>query len=667
MFSHKLSSIPNQNYRVNSYPTIDQLKEMIDKACNMSGVKHNYLWEVKKESKKYTLSLHLKEEGEDLDWWMYEENMLGTKMVWFHKTKDIAVIYPHILSAVGAKNPFEEGEPEEVDEAEKPSLGERLRRSNTLDNAPVEVEETERQGEAASVSKLMTGNLRMRPIAWLLQTAAQSDITGELLVLRQDEAVTVQFGLGRPVHAYTKNKVGAEAVLELFTWQDGLASFVEGKQPSAATVQDSLDEIMKQGTILLEDLGFLRRHSMDERAALSRPPIALADEQVEQRLKDGLDYGIDVQLNFYKTIDGRLPLCEVGDRLGLDKSRLIAIAVNFLKLGLVLTPDGRSLRQVAQATSAEAFGNTQGASVQTGGQKALTPPAGFFGSTADMAKPSLSPGTNELKKTTEQGAPLMPPKGVFSGGDITASSDTASGVQPSRAPAGSMGNVNRSDSTPTNSRVLGVPVHVPSDSDGIIKTGGHAALEREFFDVGVPTELVAFDGTAAQLVFRSLLNKQTGVLTFPAFQMFLEREFARAFRFSSEFSLLVFCIRLGSGADVSPPSPVLPMKSVMLATTAISQIKRDVDLFGHFGDKCFGLILPGVSTSQSVALVDRIVADLPKLAPKLGGCWPILHFGVAGVPGDARDVVSLMNAAQKAMKEAADRSYTRILYSEMEH
>ncbi|MBX9667344.1 MAG: DUF4388 domain-containing protein [Candidatus Obscuribacterales bacterium] len=664
MFSHKLSSIPNQNYRVDAYPSIDQLKEMIDKACDMSGVKHNYLWEVKKESKKYTLSLHLKADGEDIDWWMYEENMLGTKMVWFHKTKDIAVIYPHILSAVGAKHSIDESEGEEIEATEKPSLGERFRKSHVPENTSVEIDEPEKQREATSVSKLMTGNLRMRPIAWLLQTAAQSDITGELLVLRQDEVVTVQFGLGKPVHAFTKNKVGAEAVLELFTWQDGTASFVEGKQPSAATVQDNLDEIMKQGTSLLEDLGFLRRHSIeDDRAALSRPPIAMTEEQLELRLKDGLDFDMELQRRFYRTVDGRLPLYEVGVMLGLDKSRLIAIAVNLLKLGLVLTPDGRSLRQVAQATSAEAFGNAQGRSVQTGGQKALTPPAGLFGSGSamDMAKPA-APGTGDLvKKTAELGAPPMPPKGVFGGGDITASSDTTAGARNSVPQAARPGNPS------TNSYRSGVPV-LPSDgADGLSQTGGHSSLDREFFDVGVPTDLVTFDGTAAQTVYRSLLNKQTGVLTFPALQMFLEREFARAFRFSSEFTLLVFCIRLGSGADAtSPPAPVLPMKSVMLATTAISQIKRDVDLFGHFGDKCFGLILPGVNTTQSVALVDRIVADLPKLAPKLGGCWPILHFGVAGVPGDARDVVSLMNAAQKAMVEAADRSYTRILYSEME-
>jgi GGDEF domain-containing protein len=107
------------------------------------------------------------------------------------------------------------------------------------------------------------------------------------------------------------------------------------------------------------------------------------------------------------------------------------------------------------------------------------------------------------------------------------------------------------------------------------------------------------------------------------------------------------------------------MDSIAFATQAISQIKRDVDVFGHVGDKAFGLILPGVGTKQSHALVDRIVADLPKLAPKLGGYWPILHFGIAGVPDDARDLSTLFRASQIAMIEAASKNYTRIRFADM--
>jgi len=728
MFGHKLSSIPNQNYRVDSHPTIEQLGEMMDKARSLSGIRHNYLWELPKEFKKYTLSLHCKEAKNpdaEIDWWLHEENVVGTKMLWFHKTKDIAVIYPHILQAVGAKHPLEEETPEEKAkrerEKEKPtSLGERLKRSTSsaeLIAAPT-MEEEEAAAAASvqpdaghsSIMRLMSGNLKLRPIAWLLQTAAQSELTGELRVEGQGRTVIVQFGLGRPVHAATANKVGTEAVLELFAWSDGTSSFTEGKQPDTASVQDSTDEILKQGSKMLEALGYLNKHNMDENSVLSRPPIGLSEEQLEQRLKDGVDYGFKIQRAFYRALDGNLKLREVGEQISLDTSRLLGVAVNFLKLGLILTPDGRSLRQVASSAAVDAFAQ-QLQQAQSGAQPALKPPAGFFGGgggggeapqTPGFGGPTPgfggpTPGTDGQQHTGEFGrsntgetaAPLQPPKFVFG----QSSGDTTSGAfpQPSQESSGrqtplpfaQQSQSGRQPALPASQEQSGQQTPLQTAMQEL--SGRHESLKpaaaggansalaalapqhRDFFEVGVPSSVLPYDEASVQAVQNALTNPQTGALIFPAFQLLLEREFARAFRFSSEFSLLIFCIRLGGGPEGStaPANSVLPMQSLALATQAVSTIKRDVDIFGHVGDKSFGLILPGVGANQSCALVERICADLPKLAPKLGGYWPILHFGIAGVPQDARDLPSLMKSAQEAMIEAASKNYTRIRCSDM--
>jgi hypothetical protein len=738
MFGHKLSSIPNQNYRVDSHPTIEQLSEMIEKARGMSGIKHNYLWEVAKDYKKFTLSLHCKENsGEEIDWWLHEENLVGTKMLWFHKTKDIAVIYPHLLSAVGAKHPLEETAEEKAQaekEKEKPtSLGERFKRSSSsadLMQAPSHEEEMAAAAAAApqdagqaSMIRLMTGSLKLRPIAWLLQTAAQSELTGELRVEGdRNRVVIIQFGLGRPVHAATANKVGTEAVLELFCWQDGLSSFTEGKQPETASVQDSTDEILKQGSKLLENLGYLSKHGMDEYSVLSRPPIGLSEEQLEERLKDGIDYGFKIQRAFYRALDGQLSLRDVGDQISLDTSRLIAIAVNFLRLGLILTPDGRSLRQVAPSGAVEAFANAQ-LQAQSGAQQALKPPAGFFGGGGFGAEASAPPSAGSAGETpatppasAPTAAPLITPPGFGSGAPAGSGTPPGFGAGAGGSPTPPAGvpippvsgpsafGVSAEMPVPTGAHNSGIgnsgpqqpfvdqlqvprPTQemsgrqtalsspslsgaMPLSSSGVVSQQPLLAQppDREFFEVGVPSGVLPFEESSVKAVVSSLTNKQTGAFTYPAFQFLLEREFAKAFRFSSEFSLLVFCIRLGGGNtdNPTPASAAIPMASLALATQAIMQIKRDVDIFGHVGDKAFGLVLPGVGTNQSHALVDRIVADLPKLAPKLGGYWPILHFGIAGVPQDARDLPSLMKAAQEAMLHAANKNYTRIRSADMQ-
>lgn len=666
MFGHKLSSIPNQNYRVESHPTIEQLAEMIDKSRAMFGIRHNYQWEIPKEFKKYTLSLHCKEKGveSEIEWWLHEENVVGTKMLWFHKTKDIAVIYPHLLAAVGAKHPLEETEEDIAKrdrEKEKPaSLGERLKRSSSsaelVSPPPPPEPETPLAPDAgqASMMRLMSGSLKLRPIAWLLQTAAQSGLTGELTVQGSgNRSVVIQFGLGRPVHAVSANKVGTDAVLELFAWADGQSTFTEGKQPETASVQDSTDEILKQGAKMLENLGFLGKHNMDENSVLSRPPIGLSEEQLEQRLKDGINYGFKVQRSFYRALDGQLSLREVGEQIQLDSARLIGIAVNFLKLGLILTADGRSLREVAPAEVSGVFStNSQTAQGQSGPQPALKPPPGFFGGgggggmSAEMQKP-----------TGETVAPLAVPH-EFAAPDVT-----ASGAYQAMPPWTPDKKLDPAPQQNASEKQQALPP--ASEKEPLLGGIQQVGADREFFDVGVPADLLTFDQSSAKEVFASLTNRQTGALTYPAFQFFLEREFARAFRFSAEFSLLLFCIRLGGEQNATTSVPVLPMSALASATQAVNQVKREVDILGHVGDKSFGLILPGVNSSQSLALVDRIVAELPKLAPKLGGYWPILHFGIAGVPADARDLQSLVRGTQEAMIEAARRNYSRIRVSEM--
>jgi len=739
MFNNKLSSIPNQNYRVDSHPSIDQLNDMIEKARGMSGIRHNYLWEIPKDFKKYTLSLHCKEksyEETDIEWWLHEENLVGSKMLWFHKTKDIAVIYPHLLASIGQRHPLDEEteEQKQAKERDKPtSLGARLKRSTNsaeLMSAPeVEPQEVTYAQEAGqqSTMRLMSGNLKSRPIGWLLQTAAQSELTGVLTVQGLAGTIVVQFGLGRPVHAVSANSVGTDAILELFAWPDGNANFVEGAQPETTSVQDNTDEILKQGSKTLESLGFLARHGMDANSVLSRPPIGLSEEQLEQRLKDGFDYGFKIQRSFYRALDGRLALREVGAQISLDSSRLFAIAVNFLKLGLILTPDGHSLREVAHSGN-DAFANAQAAASQSAG---LKPPPGFFGGggggggfgTGEVPNPAAM--NQPQKQTSEMGAPPMPPASVFGGG----MADTASGAQAApvmnwggpaaaaapaappaaesiAAPIAAPSSMPWGDPTPAAAPRPTTEVDVPpppamswntapaanqsapgiqsaasaQQSNGfaigatadsyVAPAKPDAALsqeqERAFFEIGVPKDLMTLDPASVKAVSDSLCNKQTGALNSPAFQYCLEREFARAFRFSTEFSLLIFCMRLGGVAeDPNSPTAIMPMASLAIAMQTIGTIKRDVDMFGHVGDKAFGLILPGVGTNQSMALVDRIVAELPKLAPQLGGKWPILHFGIAGVPQDARDLPSLMKAAQLAMMEAADKNYTRIRSSEM--
>lgn len=178
--------------------------------------------------------------------------------------------------------------------------------------------------------------------------------------------------------------------------------------------------------------------------------------------------------------------------------------------------------------------------------------------------------------------------------------------------------------------------------------------------IGVPDSVIEIDPAQTETVWKALSRRETDILTFNALQFFLEREFARAYRFRSVLSLALFCVSVDGQKD-----PSLSHEACAVLTRAISQIKRDVDMFGHFGDRSFGLLLPMVETQQACNLVVRIDSELAKMQEAAGTLKPVLHFGLASVPQDATDLHGLVKAAQLAMIEAANRKVLKIEATEL--
>src|SRR5262249_54952009 len=72
--------------------------------------------------------------------------------------------------------------------------------------------------EISEVVQVLTGDLSEKSMSWLLMAAQHYDVTGRLFVGPAACNVTIQFGLGAPVHAYSPFCQGSEAIMDLFIW-----------------------------------------------------------------------------------------------------------------------------------------------------------------------------------------------------------------------------------------------------------------------------------------------------------------------------------------------------------------------------------------------------------------------------------------------------------------
>ena len=563
----------------------------------------------------------------------------------------------------------------------KPSLGDRFARrtgaGGLTSTGPLPIVDEPMQ--QPSVSSQLTGNLKDKSIAFLLQVIDHFEATGQLSIGGFQYTVIIQFGLGKPIHAFSPFNTGTEAILELFNWQDGKITFEEGVQPERPTVDDSAPQILTLGDEYVRNQEFLRNLEISELSYLLRSAMKLNEQELEKVLLSGAPLNMKMQKEFYGNIYGTLNIKDIAIKMGLPESRWMATVANLLRLGLILTPDGRTLE--ATGYTAPPAKPTRPAPTAQELNKMVAADAGHgihHGSVEAHHGPQHSAPSGSwtsAPKSDGGPAPLMPPSAVFGGGapqkmqDATQAFATqASAAQSTQSSATQSSAAQSSATQPMTQPPLTAPPAAPMQPPPTLQpppampepaqTQEQAAPKS--FHLGIPDEIVLFSGLGSAAVLSHLTRPETGILNNDAFEFFLEREFSRAFRFGASFTFMPFCITVSATGW-----PILPIESVALITQALNKMRREVDILGHFGERSFAFILPGVESSQGCGLVDRIAATLPQCIPELAHYAPILHFGIASVPQDAQDLTGLVAGGQRAMLEAAKRNVTRVRFIEI--
>jgi GGDEF domain-containing protein len=691
MFSYQ-HNIPKQHYRVDTYPGLPELAKFIEQAQKIKGIKHCFYW-VDDKAVQFTLSLHLKKANEEMQWWMHESSEMGQRMLWYYRTMDLGVIYPQILQAVGARNPLEE-EPEELSGTIMDSLG--TIKSATPANRYVSPGSTlasqQPQSNKPPIAKLLSGTLESIPMSSFLQTAHKEDASGKLTVEAPDGEGVVVFLHGRPVHAATPSQTGIEAMLELCTWMQGKVSFSQGTKADTTTLHQPVEQILYLAAELIENIGFLQDHHIDDMSVLTRATSNISEQAFEKRILDGPPLGLDLQKRFFQNLDGNRTLKDISLLLSLNPSQWIAIATNLLKLGLALTPDGKTVMhdpyedaKAAQQITGSFYTENSGGNDKLGmpDQQAIN--RAQQSGTGQYAQSQGTSGQFQ-QNPAAGGFPAQPPTQATSGtfptnpqgvsGNFSVNPQSTSGTFPTKPPAqtqpGNWGNQPQQQQAaapllPPNAMFgaggggAGANQSLPSPAVQAFMSNATTTLDVDTVHVGLQTTDVFLNKNTPKQVMAGLTDSATGILTFEALQFFLDREFARSFRFGTTFSLMVFCMKLRSNEKPTMQAS----KIVSLTTGAISKIKHDVDVFGHFGEKGYAIILPNANSGQAATLVDKITTNLSKFAPELAQTRPSFFFGIANVPTDAKDVDSLVANAQRAMQEAIKKNVTRVMFSDI--
>lgn len=160
----------------------------------------------------------------------------------------------------------------------------------------------------------------------------------------------------------------------------------------------------------------------------------------------------------------------------------------------------------------------------------------------------------------------------------------------------------------------------------------------------------------------NFIRPDTGILSWEGLLYFMEYEYYRYEAYSWPLSFILFEVskrRMDGGFGTEP----LPPHVVNTAALRIELVKRPLDALGHFEATEYGLLLPNTRPSQAAFIANRILDALTNtpLAGDVDRRNLILSFGVAGLPSDGEDLLSLIEAARLAKNEAREGTFPIVL------
>ncbi len=204
------------------------------------------------------------------------------------------------------------------------------------------------------------------------------------------------------------------------------------------------------------------------------------------------------------------------------------------------------------------------------------------------------------------------------------------------------------------SKAQWIPIIFNLVSSALVQISGQVSQQSRLASL----KSFGVDENELQNVAKHLIRSETGILTYPGFIYFLDQEYLRYQYFNFPFSVIVFSVCSKKGEF--KPVEHLPMLAIRRAMQRISQVKRPVDMLGHFEQNDFAMILPNTNASAAGALASRMLEVLMEapLTSDLDARSLWLAFGVATIPEDCQEMDKLLLAAKKArdqVRQGRDR------------
>jgi GGDEF domain-containing protein len=175
------------------------------------------------------------------------------------------------------------------------------------------------------------------------------------------------------------------------------------------------------------------------------------------------------------------------------------------------------------------------------------------------------------------------------------------------------------------------------------------------------------DAAAVRSVMLSLRNRDTGLLTAPAFLYFLEEEFFRSFRSRNSMSLLLVDLRQIEPTPQGVRINLVSRQTLADAALQIFNCKRQTDGAGHYEAQTIALYLPNTNLSGATTMAKKIQKVLgARPLAGMEGKMLVVMCAIAGIPEDCTNLNNLLASADCALQKANSEGLPIVRYKDLD-
>ncbi len=322
--------------RLNSRPLLSDLQKLLTQALAKHGYKVVVAWSDAASGAEYTLSVEANNLGEDPEWRMHVFAESAAKILWMYVSQDPVLVYNLVTTSL----PEDDRHPRKPDgnlfegsargeEAPSKANREDLNLDHVQSPSSSSPSKSETQKKA-----VLSGDLTLVQVTNLLPSMQMARMTGKLTFENAHCRTHVYFEDGAPVHAYSEEEEGQDALLEVLTWKEGHFNFQPKEVAPKKTVDQALDTLMLKGVKIIDCADFLADAGIDADSLLDKKQTSLTKEEFDG-IVNSSQIDTTTLKKLYDRFNSTITLAEAARGLGLPRSKWAGLVAQLLRLDLI--------------------------------------------------------------------------------------------------------------------------------------------------------------------------------------------------------------------------------------------------------------------------------------------------------------------------------------------